>query len=108
MSQRLVSKADGKGRVPAVEVLVNTGRVFDRIADPDHTDSIVDVIAEGEYYGMQTFDQALVQLVKEGLVTVEDARRDRDQPARLRPAARRRDGSARRAYDDGRPPSRPF
>ena len=57
VSQRLVAKADGKGRVPAVEVLVNTGRVFDRIVDPATTDQIIDVIAEGEFYGMQTFDQ---------------------------------------------------
>src|SRR4029078_7277540 len=45
VSQRLVQKADGKGRVPAVEVLVNTGRVFDRLVDPEQTDSLVDVIA---------------------------------------------------------------
>src|SRR4029450_2445686 len=68
VAQRLVPRADGKGRVPAVEVLINTGRVFDRIVDPDETDSIPEVIAEGDYYGMQTFDQALGQLVKEGLV----------------------------------------
>jgi twitching motility protein PilT len=80
VSQRLVPKADGKGRVPVVEVLVNTGRVFDRIVDPKQTDSVVDVMAEGGYYGMQTFDQALVQLVKEGFVTVEDARRTATSP----------------------------
>jgi twitching motility protein PilT len=80
VSQRLVPKADGKGRVPAIEVLVNTGRVFDRIVDPEQTDSIIDVIADGGFYGMQTFDQALVQLVKEGLVTVDDARRVATSP----------------------------
>jgi twitching motility protein PilT len=80
VSQRLVTKADGKGRVPAVEVLVNTGRVFDRIVDPEQTDSIVDVIAEGAYYGMQSFDQALVALVKEGLVAVDEARRTASSP----------------------------
>jgi twitching motility protein PilT len=80
VSQRLVQKADGKGRVPAVEVLVNTGRVFDRLVDPEQTDSIVDVIADGGYYGMQSFDQALVQLVKDGLVTVDEARRTATSP----------------------------
>ena len=80
VSQRLVSRADGKGRVPAVEVLVNTGRVFDRIVDPDATDEIVDIISEGEFYGMQTFDQALVQLVREGLVANVDARRIASSP----------------------------
>jgi twitching motility protein PilT len=80
VSQRLVPRADGKGRVPAIEILINTGRVFDRIIDPEATDEIVDIIAEGTYYGMQTFDQALVQLVKEGLVNVDDARRTATSP----------------------------
>jgi twitching motility protein PilT len=80
VSQRLVAKADGKGRVPAVEVLVNTGRVFDRIVDPATTDQIIDVIAEGEFYGMQTFDQSLVQLTKEGLVAEDEARRAATNP----------------------------
>ncbi|HYJ61374.1 MAG TPA: PilT/PilU family type 4a pilus ATPase [Actinomycetota bacterium] len=80
VSQRLVPKADGKGRVPAIEVLINTGRVFDRLADPEQTDGIVDVIADGDFYGMQTFDQALVKLVKDGQVTAEDARRTASSP----------------------------
>ena len=74
VSQRLVPRADGKGRVPAVEVLVNTGRVRERILDPNITASIAEVIAEGEFYGMQTFDQALVKLVQAGLASEEDAR----------------------------------
>ncbi len=80
VSQRLVSRADGKGRVPAVEVLVNTGRVFDQIVDPEETDSINEVISDGDYYGMQTFDQALVKLVKEGLVAEDEARRVSTNP----------------------------
>ena len=74
VSQRLIPRADGKGRVPAVEVLVATGRVYDRIIDPVATIEIRDIIAEGAFYGMQTFDQALVKLVREGLVTEEDAK----------------------------------
>ena len=74
VSQRLVTRADGKGRVPAVEVLVSTGRVYDRIIDPEATIEIRDIIGEGAFYGMQTFDQALVSLVESGLVTEEDAR----------------------------------
>jgi twitching motility protein PilT len=73
MSQRLLPRADGKGRVPAVEVLINTGRVSERIIDPLQTSTIPDVIADGGFYGMQTFDQSLVTLVREGLVTPEDA-----------------------------------
>ena len=73
MCQRLVPRADGKGRVPAVEVLINTGRVQERILDPEQTSTIPDVITDGDFYGMQTFDQALVALVRQGLVTAEDA-----------------------------------
>jgi twitching motility protein PilT len=74
VSQRLVTRSDGKGRVLAVEVLVSTGRVYDRIIDPEATIEIHDIISEGGFYGMQTFDQALVGLVEGGLVTEEDAR----------------------------------
>jgi twitching motility protein PilT len=80
VSQRLVVRADGKGRVPVIEVLVATGRVDDRIVDPGATIEIRDVIAEGGFYGMQTFDQALVKLVQEGLVTEDDARRASTNP----------------------------
>jgi len=73
LSQRLLPRANGKGRVPAVEVLVSTGRVQERILKPESTFEITDVIAEGVFYGMQTFDQALVSLVMQGLVREEDA-----------------------------------
>ena len=58
---------------PTTEVLVMTGRVFDRIIDPDASNTIEEVIAEGEYYGMQTFDQSLFSLYKNGLVALRDA-----------------------------------
>jgi len=80
VSQRLVVRADGKGRVPAIEVLVNTGRVYERIIDPEATIDLVEVISEGDFYGMQTFDQALVKLVSEGLVTEDDAKRAATNP----------------------------
>ena len=73
LCQRLVPRADGKGRVPAVEVLINTGRVQERILDPEQTSTIPDVIIDGDFYGMQTFDQALVALVRQGNITAEDA-----------------------------------
>jgi twitching motility protein PilT len=74
VSQRLVPRSDDMGRVPAVEVLIATGRVYDRILDPEATIEIRDIIAEGGYYGMQTFDQALVKLVHDGLVTEDEAK----------------------------------
>jgi twitching motility protein PilT len=73
LSQRLLERADGRGRTPAVEVLVATAKVFDCIVDPDGLADIDRVIAEGEYYGMQTFDASLQHLVKDGLVSVRDA-----------------------------------
>ncbi|MEX0983565.1 MAG: PilT/PilU family type 4a pilus ATPase [Actinomycetota bacterium] len=70
--QRLVPTIDG-GRTPALEILVNNGRVAERISDPDKTHEIKDVIADGGYYGMVTFDQWLLKLIQEGTVSVEDA-----------------------------------
>ena len=72
ISQRLVPAADG-GRVAACEVLRMTGRVREMILDPAQTGMLSSVIAEGEYYGMQTFDQALHDHVEAGRVTLEDA-----------------------------------
>jgi twitching motility protein PilT len=69
VSQRLVPTADGNGRIPASEVLIVTGRVEDLILNPEETGKISQVIAEGEYYGMQTFDQSLLSLVKSGKVS---------------------------------------
>jgi twitching motility protein PilT len=71
--QRLVPRADGEGRLPAVEVLVVNGRVVDLILDPSRTDHIHEVIREGGFYGMQTFDQALLELVRNRSITIEDA-----------------------------------
>lgn len=73
ISQRLLPRVGG-GRAAAIEVMVNNGRVRDLILDPDKTHEIQDIIAEGSYYGMQTFDQALISLYKAGLVELEDAR----------------------------------
>ncbi|MCW2968134.1 MAG: type pilus twitching motility protein PilT, partial [Solirubrobacteraceae bacterium] len=72
VSQRLVPAAAG-GRVAAVEVLRMTGRVRDLIMDPTQTGRLGEVISEGAYYGMQTFDQALFAHVNAGRVSVEDA-----------------------------------
>jgi len=81
LSLRLIQKADGKGRVPAVEVLVATATVKDCIVDPDKTKSIPDVIAQGAiHYGMQTFDQSLLALFKSGLINYEEALRNATNP----------------------------
>jgi twitching motility protein PilT len=67
VSQRLVPRKGG-GRVPAVEVLVNTARIADLIRDPKQTGEILDAIEEGGYHHMQSFSQHLVQLVVDGIV----------------------------------------
>ena len=81
ISQRLVPRADGKGRVPALEILVSTGLVRELIADKDRTKELSDAINKGfTTYGMQSFDQSLMQLVKEGLVTYEEALKNVSNP----------------------------
>jgi twitching motility protein PilT len=71
--QRLVPRADGEGRCVAAEVCINTGRISDAIVDPEKTPLISQLIAEGGFYGMQTFDQHLVALIRDGVVTLDDA-----------------------------------
>jgi len=74
ISQRLVPRADGKGRVPALEVLISTARVRECIGDKDRTKEIHDAIAKGySTYGMQTFDQSLMQHVTQEHITYEEA-----------------------------------
>ena len=74
ISQRLVRKSDGIGRVPAVEVLIATDYIRDCIINPDKTRMIHDAIAAGvSQYGMQTFDQSIYDLYSQGLITLEEA-----------------------------------
>ena len=81
VSQRLVPKADGKGRVAAVEIMKATGRIKELIEDKDRTKEIPDAIAQGHVaYGMQTFDQSLMMLVRQNLVTYQEALRQASNP----------------------------
>jgi twitching motility protein PilT len=73
VSQRLVPRPDSHGRVATCEVLRMTGRVRDMIMNPDETGNLPKAIEEGAYYGMQTFDQALLAHVQAGRVSMEDA-----------------------------------
>jgi twitching motility protein PilT len=72
ISQRLVPTADGEGRTAIVEVLRSTGRVQDTIKDGD-VSLLPEIIAEGAFYGMQSFDQALYAAVRDGRVAMETA-----------------------------------
>src|SRR3954463_9582925 len=73
VAQRLVTGAAGLGRCCVAEICVATGRIAESILDPDKTNQIAELISQGGYYGMQTFDQHLVALVRDGVVTVEAA-----------------------------------
>ncbi len=69
VGQRLVPRADLQGRVPVVETLVATGRVFDRIIDAERSHEIEDIIRDGAYYGMQLFDQHALELYTAGVIS---------------------------------------
>jgi twitching motility protein PilT len=76
VSQRLMPRADGLGRVPAVEVMISTPFIRDCIVDKDRTSQIRGAIASGtSQYGMQTFDQSIFGLYQQGFVTLEEAMR---------------------------------
>jgi twitching motility protein PilT len=81
VSQRLVPRSDAKGRVAAVEILKTTARVRELIEDKDRTKEISDAIAQGhQTYGMQTFDQSLMSLVKNNLISYDEAHRQATNP----------------------------
>ena len=71
--QRLVPRIDGGSRTAVMEIAVNTPRLAEAIAEPDRTALIPEIVADGAYSGMQTFDQHLVALVQQGEVSVEVA-----------------------------------
>ncbi|MHB8342390.1 MAG: type IV pilus twitching motility protein PilT [Mycobacteriales bacterium] len=73
LCQRLVPRADGEGRCVAMEIAINTGRIAEAIADPDKTNTLTELIADGGYYGMQTFDQHLVALLRDSVITLDAA-----------------------------------
>ncbi|MDQ3679768.1 MAG: PilT/PilU family type 4a pilus ATPase [Actinomycetota bacterium] len=82
--QRLVPRSNGDGRVAALEVMVVNGRLQQCIIDPNKTSDIHEIVADGEYYGMQTFDQALVRLFEQGAVDLRDAMMTASNPHDLK------------------------
>jgi twitching motility protein PilT len=72
--QRLLTRSDMPGRVPALEIMVNTAAIKECIMNPEKTVDIPDLIAQGGVqYGMQTFDQAIMKLYKQGMISFEEA-----------------------------------
>jgi twitching motility protein PilT len=103
VSQRLVPRADGSGRTAITEVLTMTGRVNDLIRNPQREARLTEVISQGSYYGMHTFDQALCELVLAGTVTIEDALRHATRPTDLELLVRA-GGQSHPSMDDLPPP----
>jgi len=89
LAQRLIPAAEG-GRVSAIEALVTTGRVEQIILGKEANVSLKEIMEEGRFYGMQTFEQALCDLVERKLVTVEDALASASSPHDLRVRLERR------------------
>ena len=84
IAQRLVPSIDGTSRVPVVEALVSTGRVRDLILEPSRSEDLNRVIHEGEYYGMQTFDQSLIQRIGQGRISMDEALKVATSPGDLK------------------------
>jgi len=81
VSQRLIPRIGGEGRIPAVEVMISTGQIRDCIREAKRTPEIPAAIAQGQVqYGMQTFDQCLLHLYREGLISYETAREAASSP----------------------------
>ena len=103
VSQRLVPLASGQGRLPAVEVMVNGGTIREYLVDPAKTALIREAVQAGAGHdGMQSFDQALVQLVQKGLVAPDVALRHAARPNELALQIRGLPGTAARAPSAGR------
>jgi twitching motility protein PilT len=84
VSQRLIPRLDGAGRVPSVEVMVSTPTLREYILNPEKTPFIHQVVAEGvSQYGMQTFDQSVLTLLREGLISEEEALKNCNNPNEL-------------------------
>ncbi|HUW02064.1 MAG TPA: PilT/PilU family type 4a pilus ATPase [Acidimicrobiales bacterium] len=73
VSQRLLDRADGAGRVAAAEVFIGTAKSLACISDPERIDELPRVLEEGRYSGMQTFDQGVLDLYRDGLITIDEA-----------------------------------
>jgi twitching motility protein PilT len=82
ISQRLLPRADNRGRVVAIELMIMTKTMQEYIKDPERTHEITDAIEKGRgQYGMQTFDQHLIQLYQNGFITLETAKAAATSPA---------------------------
>jgi twitching motility protein PilT len=89
LCQHLVLSADGSGRTMVLEVAVATPRIREAVGDPEKTGALQDIVADGQFYGMRTFEQDAVRLVMSGAITVEEAEKVVTRSADLHVALRR-------------------
>lgn len=99
LSQRLLPRAEGPGRVLAVETLINTPLIRDYIKDPEKTPLIKEALMEDNLRGMQTFDQHLVDLYLQGTITLEDAAAVATSPHELRVMVTQRTAGERKVSE---------
>ncbi len=84
ISQRLIPRKDGKGVIPAIEILINVGAIYDALMDADKLDEVPELMEKGrKQYGTQTFDQAIYDLYTQGLIDYENALKYATNPADL-------------------------
>ena len=107
--QRLLTRDDMPGRVPALEIMFDSGAIKDCIIDPDKTAGIMDLMEAGSVqYGMQTFDQSIMALHKQGLISFEEAMSHATNPDDFDLRLRGISGTADRwKEDDGSPDDQP-
>ncbi len=105
VSQKLLNRQDGRGRIPTVEVLINTSTIASHILD-GQTHEIYQYIQRGESEGMQTFTQSLINLLDRGLISYQDATQVADRKTELRLAKEQRHSSAPSPSPPPRGPSR--
>jgi len=100
ISQRLVRKQGGKGRIPAVEIMLNSPLISDLIFKAE-VSQIKEIMAKSTQLGMQTFDQSLFELFEKGLINYEDSIRNADSQNELRLRIKLESKRDKRAVDEG-------
>jgi twitching motility protein PilT len=106
VSQRLIARRDGAGRVPAVEVMLSTATVREYILNAEKTPMLHTVVSEGmTQYGMQTFDQSLMGLLKDGLIDEAEALKHASNPNELSLKLKGIDASSDRTWQSVTPPA---
>ncbi|MCI0329718.1 MAG: type IV pilus twitching motility protein PilT [candidate division Zixibacteria bacterium] len=101
ISQRLLPRSDGPGRVPAIEILINTGSIREAVIDPTKSSAIMELIQSGGVqYGMQSFDQSIMKLYRAGVISYEEALAQASNPDDFDLRLRGITGAAERGWEE--------